>query len=66
MKELTEKQLNILQFLIEFMKENKYCPSLREIADNYGVTPKVIFDQLNALEKKGYIKRISNRRIDIL
>lgn len=34
MKKLTQKNLDIYNFLREFQKENGYCPSYREMQDN--------------------------------
>ena len=46
MKPLTEKQAAILQHIIDVSREHGYPPTLREMADVYGITPKGIFDHL--------------------
>lgn len=56
MKDLTQKQKQILEFITNFVKEKNYPPSIREIADHFQITPKGAYDHLKAIEKKGFIK----------
>ena len=64
---LSSKQREFLNTLEEFIKEEGYTPSIRELGDitflNSPATVKYYFD---LLEKKGYIKRINRRKIIIL
>lgn len=61
MKDLTEKQKQILDYISKFTKEKNYPPSIREIADQFQITPKGAYDHLKAIEKKGYIRTEKNR-----
>ena len=55
---LTPKQLKVLQFLKAFYNENEFMPSYREIAENFDLkSTNSVFDYLNRLDQKGYIKR---------
>ena len=68
MRELTENQKGVLRFIIKYMKENNYPPTLREIGDEFGYFPKGVFDYLWALRKKGFITWIEkkSRTIQVL
>lgn len=65
---LTERQRQVLEFLKEYIYERGYPPTLREVARNLQIKwTKGIERHLQALEKKGYIKRSSGARsIEIL
>ena len=67
MREATEKQLHVLNFIDEFINNHKYCPAVREIRDGIGLST-ISGTQLHlkALERKGYIKRNGPRAIKIL
>ena len=58
---LTLRQQEILSFIGLFSSTNGFPPSLREIGGNFKIAPSSVFDHLRALEKKGFIKRISNK-----
>ncbi|MBK7979221.1 MAG: repressor LexA [Ignavibacteriae bacterium] len=67
-KELTKTQQKILEFLAE-SKTNGFMPTLAEIAKKFGYNNRSTAQQhLNAIEKKGYIKRNSklSRGIELL
>ena len=56
--ELTERQRQVLQFIISFADSNGYAPSQREIAVHLKVSGTLpVMKHLDALERKGYIKR---------
>lgn len=65
---LTERQRKVLEFLKECISERGYPPTLREVAHHLGIKwTKGIERHLQALEKKGYIKRFPGARsIEIL
>lgn len=67
-RRLTARQAEILDFLTTFIEERGYPPSLREISARFGInSPKNARKHLNALEAKGFIKRVSglSRAIEI-
>lgn len=61
MKELTEKQRGILEYIYGFSQNQGYPPTIREIADRFEITPKGAYDHLKAIEKKDYIRCEKNR-----
>ncbi len=57
-KKLTVRQREILSFLIQFTSERGYPPTVREIAQHFGLKgPRSPKKRLDALEEKGYIRR---------
>lgn len=54
---ITPKQLRILKFIQSFTEQNRYSPTLQEIADEIGVSKITILDHLRALERRGIIRR---------
>jgi len=55
---LTDRQRSILDFLKEFLRENGYPPTIREIAGHFSIrSPRGVQDHLLALERKGCIRR---------
>lgn len=64
--QLTSKQKSIYEFLCTTIREKGYAPSIPEIGQRFKITStRGVFDHLCALEKKGYIRRIGKRAIDI-
>lgn len=60
-RSLTSRQGEILGFLKDFIMENGYPPSLRDICARFNIKgPQNAGKHLFALERKGYIKRSSN------
>lgn len=55
MKELTQKQEQILNYIIKSIKEKVQAPTVREIAEKFEITNKAAHDHVKAIEKKGYI-----------
>jgi repressor LexA len=56
MKELTEKQKRILEFLVEYTKNHGYPPTVREIGNHFRFLWAAARGHLQALERKGFIK----------
>lgn len=67
-KPLTKKQDRIFEFIREHVQDTGYPPTVREIGMNFRISEKGAYDHLNAIEKKGYIRRIPKkpRAIEIL
>ena len=58
MQELTSRQEQVLDFITSHIDNNGYPPSQREIAAHLQVSGTLpVAKHLNALEKKGYLKR---------
>ncbi|MCS7180469.1 MAG: transcriptional repressor LexA [bacterium] len=58
MKKLTEKQKKVFEFIKDYIAENRYPPTIKEIMEHFSFfSPTAVVSYLNALEKKGYIKR---------
>lgn len=60
MKGLTKRQLEVAQFIESYIDTNGYAPSIRNVADNFGFSPKAAFDHMAALKKKKIIKVADN------
>lgn len=59
---LTARQQNILDYLISFVGEHGYPPSMREIGEFFGIrSTNGVSDHLRALERKGFISRSAQK-----
>jgi repressor LexA len=67
-KPLTKKQDRIFEFIRKHVQDTGYPPTVREIGTNFRISEKGAYDHLNAIEKKGYIRRMPKkpRAIEIL
>jgi len=55
---LTKRQKEILAFIESFLDRHGYSPSLEEIGAHFGfASPNAAFKHLQALEKRGFIRR---------
>src|ERR1043166_4216157 len=55
---LTQLERRVYHYLIDFLAENTYQPSIREIAKRFRIkSTKTVSDLLHSLESKGYIER---------
>jgi repressor LexA len=61
MKEITQRQQEVLGFIKGFISRHKYPPTIREISNNFGISVKGAYDHVKALERKGYIALNTNR-----
>lgn len=68
MKDLTEKQRRILEFLTEYTKTHGYPPTVREIGGHFKFLWAAARAHLQALQRKGFIKLnpLKSRGIEIL
>ena len=57
MKPLTEKQQAVLDFVEEFFARQGYPPTVREVAAYFGIQPRAAADHLEALKRKGHLRR---------
>src|SRR2546423_282984 len=59
---LTQLERRVYHYMIDFLAENTYQPSIREIARKFRIkSTKTVSDLLHALESKGYIERDESR-----
>src|ERR1051325_4440653 len=59
---LTALERRVYPYLIDFLAENTFQPSIREIARKFRIkSTKTVSDLLHSLEKKGYIARDASR-----
>jgi len=66
---LTQRQKEILEFIISHIEQYGYPPSIPEIQKNFSFkSPNAVSDHLEALERKGYIARHphKSRGIEVL
>lgn len=60
---LTDKQERILNFIVEYVEDKGYPPSIREIGTAFEISSlRGVTVHLDALERKGYIKRANTSR----
>ena len=58
MEKLSQKQIQILEYMKKEVKEKGYPPSVREICDAVGLkSTSTVHGHLERLERKGYIRR---------
>jgi repressor LexA len=62
-RELTKRQREILDFIIDCVRDRGMPPTIAEIGEEFGIaSTNGVNDHLVALEKKGYIERSSKAR----
>jgi repressor LexA len=64
---LTERQQAILDFINEYVGDNGFPPSVREIGRHFGIYPATVQDHISALERKGHLqkKRFQSRTLSV-
>jgi repressor LexA len=62
MRELTDKQREVLGFIRSFTARHAVPSTVREIGERFRVTPRAAFDHLRALERKGALQRRASAR----
>jgi repressor LexA len=56
-KELTQRQREVYDFIVRCIEDRQCPPTIREIGDHFGMrSTGTVRDNLHALEKKGYIR----------
>ena len=61
-RELTRRQQDILEFIIESVRDNGFPPTIAEIGERFGIaSTNGVNDHLVSLERKGYIERSSSK-----
>jgi repressor LexA len=60
--ELTARQREVYEFLVDFWQTRGYPPSIREVASHFDFrSTRAVVDHLTALERKGWIRRTPER-----
>ena len=64
---LTSRQKAIYDFLLKTIREKGFAPSIHEIGKQFRIaSTNGVSDHLRALEKKGYIRRVGKRAIEVV
>ncbi len=64
---LTDRQKAIYDLLLKGIRERGFAPSIHEIGKQFKIaSTNGVSDHLKALEKKGYIRRVGKRAIEVL
>ena len=64
---LTVRQKAIYDFLLKTIREKGFAPSIPEIGKQFKIaSTNGVSDHLKALEKKGYIRRVGKRAIEVV
>jgi len=59
---LTTKQQALYNFIVRYLREHRQSPLIREVQVGCQILSyKSAIDRLNALERKGFIKRMPNK-----
>ena len=61
MKEMTKRQLQVLNFIAEYIRKQSFPPTVRDIADHFDISVKGAHDHITALRKKGHLKQADKR-----
>ncbi len=61
MKQITQVQKNVLNYIADFIDENAYPPTVREISDHFEKSIRAVQDNLVALQKKGFISLVQKK-----
>jgi repressor LexA len=55
-KELTQRQREVIKFISDYIIDNNFPPTIREVANYFGISIKGAYDHVAALRKKGSLK----------
>lgn len=68
MKKLTDRQIQVAQYIRDYMREYRYSPSVRDISNYFNFSVKAAHDHVRALESKNIIKTTQgiSRSIEII
>lgn len=62
-RELTDRQREVLDYIVEVLRESGYPPTVREIANHFGMASAYgVQRHLEALQKKGFLRREAGAR----
>lgn len=69
MRELTDRQRQVFEFIRDYQEQHGYPPSFKEVGESMGInSPNGVMVHMRALERKGKIRRTDYvaRGIEIL
>ena len=55
MKNLTERQRQVLDFIAQYIDDNASSPTVREIGEHFSFSLRAVQDHVAALQKKGFV-----------
>ena len=61
MKQITQVQKDVLNYIADFIEENAFPPTVREISDHFEKSIRAVQDNLVALQKKGFISLVQKK-----
>ncbi len=61
MRDLTERQREILDYIAQFTDDNAYAPTVREICEHFNISIRAVQDHISALQKKGVLSITRHR-----
>ena len=61
MKNLTDRQREVLNYIAQFTDDNVFPPTVREIGEHFGISLRAVQDHVAALQKKGYLSQSQKR-----
>ena len=61
MKNLTDRQREVLDFIAQFTDDNVYPPTVREIGEHFNISLRAVQDHIAALQRKGYLSQCQKR-----
>ncbi|HAH62180.1 MAG TPA: repressor LexA [Treponema sp.] len=61
MRQITDRQKEVLTFISAFTEENSYPPTVREISEHFDISLRAVQDHIAALQKKGYLSLCQKR-----
>ncbi|MGH7830895.1 MAG: transcriptional repressor LexA [Candidatus Binatia bacterium] len=65
--QLTARQKQIYEFVAKTIRENGFAPSILEIGARFKIaSSNGVFRHLKALEKKGFLRRVGKRAIEVV
>lgn len=60
-KLITKKQKRVYDFIVKFINENEYAPTIREVAKGLNLSsPATVYSHIEVLRNKGYLE--NNKR----
>lgn len=57
MREITDRQREVLTFISSYTEEHSYPPTVRDMSEHFGISLRAIQDHILALQKKGYLSQ---------